>query len=83
MRKATSVQGVNLSGEDRAMTVYEKVKTDIRKANFVVIHEQPKAPCAICGSLDFLRYGCCRRCAATTNIDDPRLVGYPCVGGEL
>lgn len=64
------------------MTVKERVQLDIRDGGVGIIHEQKPAPCAICESSTYLRYGCCFSCAVITDIGDPRLEGYPRVGGK-
>lgn len=62
------------------MTVYERVGKDIKDG--CPIREGAPGACAICGAHTFLRYGCCFHCAKATEADDPRLEGYPRVGGK-
>lgn len=64
------------------MTVYERVACDIKDGSTQVVSEGAPGACAICGAHRFLRYGCCLHCARTTQIDDPRLEGYPREGDK-
>lgn len=56
------------------MTVREKLEQDITEMTVLFIAPTSPATCVICGVVQERRYGCCFRCANTTDFDDPRVL---------